>query len=520
MKRSWVPVLTLFLALGCGEAWGQRLSGFIQAEYVNGQDSVDQLNDATGAPLNQNRFLIRRTRLKLSEEWSFVELAVEAEFNTVAGPQVGLRQMEAAVVWPPHPMRPLPDFRFGTQRPLKAPPDGGVAIAKAAPVQSPPASSDAGPSPARAASGEAPDGGSSPGAEPVAEAGASPAGAEGSAGAPDGGQPAQVAQAEPAAAPSAAPEKPAAPEPPPFSVRLGGGIFRVPFGVDAYEVTPAERLFASTSQLAQAFFPGDFDVGARLSARWRGIGAVFAIMNGEPLGERSYPGADPNTHKDFFGRATVDAAPARWFRLQVGASGMYGTGFHPGTPATKDVLVWRDMNEDGIAQLTEIQAIRGSAATASENFERWGFGGDLRLKFGLPFGELTLFGEAAIANNLDRGLRPADPVALGRDQRSVSVYGGFTQEILGRLLLGFRADHYVAMLDEGRLEAGTLVRAVEPFTNFSFAAAYTFGSSLPFGKGRLMADYTIRLDPLGRDAAGRPADLANNLFTLRLQLEI
>lgn len=458
----------LALALAAPRAaTAQELSVWLQVDYAHGQESVDQLNDADGKPLNQDRVVIPRSRLKLSEGWSYLELAAEADFGTAHGPAVGVRQLEAALVWPPHPARPLPDFRFATARPARP---------------------------------------ATPTAPAATDAGAAPEAA------PSGASDTAATAALPAARPLL--------ERHPLQLRFGGGVFRAPFGHDVSEVSFTDRVFAQPSLLSQAFFPGEFDLGARLSARWRGIGLVLAMQNGEPLGTKAFPGADPNAAKDWLARLTVSAEPTPWLALDVGGSGLYGTGFHPGTPATKDVLVWRDLNEDGIVQLAELQAIRGSAATPSQNFPRWGVAMDLRARFRLPFGDLTLFGEAALAQDLDRGLRPADPVLLGRPQRSVAAFAGFTQDILGRLLVGFRADHYLAELDQARYEGGTLVRAREPFTHFSFALAYCFGSSLPVGKGRLVADYTLRLDPLGRDQAGRPADLQNDLFTLRLQLEL
>jgi hypothetical protein len=39
------------------------VSGFVQADLNVNQTSQDQLNTSTGAPLNDNRFLIRRARL-------------------------------------------------------------------------------------------------------------------------------------------------------------------------------------------------------------------------------------------------------------------------------------------------------------------------------------------------------------------------------------------------------------------------------------------------------------------------
>ena len=444
------------LALVASTASGQTLSGYSQIDYVHSQESVDQLNDANGQPLNQNRVLIRRTRLKLAQQWRMLEYAVEADFNTVSGPQVGLRHVEVALNWPP-----------------VEPPVAAVAVAAAVP--------DAGAAAIEAAAGL--DGGST----------------------------------EAVAIEQAPPLKPRFP----VSFRLGAGMFRAPFGHDVYELSNAERLFAEPSMLLQAFYPGEFDLGVRLTFAWRGLGVVVAMQNGEPIGERSFPGRDPNDAKDYFVRATARAEVTPRVTVEGGASTTVGTGFHAGTPATKDVLVWRDLNEDGVAQLTEIQAIRGSSATSSENFNRWGVGGDLRVKIGLPLGQLLLFGEAATATNLDRGIRPADPVLLGRAQRSLAAFGGFTQDIFSHGLIGVRVDYYAAALDQSQLQAGTLVRSSETFINYSFAAAFRFvGPQFVGGRGRVLVDYTLKQDPLGRDAAGRPADLRNDVFTVRLQLEI
>jgi hypothetical protein len=501
----------LVFCLAPTATWAQRLNVWLQIDYQHGQESVDQLDDADGAPLNENRFLIPRARLRLSEEWRYFELVAEGDFNTVRGPQVGARALEAAIVWPPHPEAPFPNFRFETARPPRPAP---------LPAPAPPPAAAPPPAP-KPATAPPPD---VPAAEAVASDG-QPLESPPTVEAPAAASSAEPEQpVEPASAPTPTPAPPPAPpsllERFPLRLRLGGGILRAPFGHAVYEEKFTERLFAAPPLVAQAFFPGEYDLGARLSASWRGLSLVLALQNGEPLGSGSFPAMDPNADKDWFGRVGARLEPASWLTIEAGGSGVWGTGFHPGTPATKDVLVWRDLNEDGIAQLSELQAIRGSAATPSQNYSRWGLGGDLRARFRLPLGELTLFGEIAHAQNLDRGLRPADPVLLGRPQRGFTVYGGFTQEILGRLLVGFRADHYASELDQSRLEGGSWVRANEPFTHFSFALAYCFGSSLPFGKGRLLADYTLRLDPLGRDAAGRPADLKNDLFTLRLQLEL
>lgn len=60
-------------------------------------ESVDQLDPATGEPLNQERVLVRRARVRATAERGELAAAVELDGNTVAGPQ--LRLLAAEVRW-------------------------------------------------------------------------------------------------------------------------------------------------------------------------------------------------------------------------------------------------------------------------------------------------------------------------------------------------------------------------------------------------------------------------------------
>jgi hypothetical protein len=307
----------------------------------------------------------------------------------------------------------------------------------------------------------------------------------------------------------------------PLTVRFGAGVVPVPFGYEVYQQRDAERWFTERSVLGRAFVPGQLDVGARLSSSldWDDarIGLDAAIQNGEPLGSGSFPGGDPNAAKDVAVRATASMPLGSRARLEFGISGLSGTGFHAGTVPSEETLVWRDFNEDGIVQLGELQAIAPAAGTPSENFERWGLGGELRSFSEFPgIGTLSLMLEAALASNLDRAVRPADPVFLGRDQRQSGFYAAATQEIGPNAVVGFRFDYYRPEIDRTELQGGELVRSHEAFTTYTMLA----GGRLTLGRveGRLIAEYAIQRDPLGRDASGRPSDLRNDTFTARAQV--
>src|SRR5262249_50380518 len=153
------------------------------------------------------------------------------------------------------------------------------------------------------------------------------------------------------------------------------------------------------ANVVRALFPGEYDLGARLSGGWRFVRYALAVQNGEPLGERAFPGRDPNQFKDVVGRLGFEAPIAGPVTFAGGVSGPRGKGFHKGTAATKTGLVWQDRNEDGRFQAGEILVVPGVSAIPSENFNRHAFGVDARYGLALPrVGATWLYGEFMTAN--------------------------------------------------------------------------------------------------------------------------
>jgi hypothetical protein len=300
---------------------------------------------------------------------------------------------------------------------------------------------------------------------------------------------------------------------PAWDAEISLGLLRIPFGLEVQEWDP-DRFFLERSNVSRALFPGTFDLGARGKASWRFVRAQFAVMNGNPLGDASFPARDPNAAKDFVGRLGVDATVAGKVQVSAGFSSLKGTGFHPGTPATKDILVWRDDNEDGIVQLSEIQVIAGRAATPSQNFSRFAVGADSRIGATLPgLGRLIFFGEVVWGANLDRALLPADPVASGRDLREFGWVVGASQEFTTRAALGVRYDFYNPDLD-GFRQTPT---AIAP-RNMSFRAWTVALSWGGMGRDRLLLEYQHNHNALAVAADGSPTSLAADTLTLRGQM--
>ncbi|HET6150013.1 MAG TPA: hypothetical protein VFH68_20905 [Polyangia bacterium] len=80
--------------------WGLGLTGFVQADLAFRKSSEDQLNPSTGDPLNEDRFTIRRARLKATLERTFVAGAFELDGSTARGPAARIASAEASLRLP------------------------------------------------------------------------------------------------------------------------------------------------------------------------------------------------------------------------------------------------------------------------------------------------------------------------------------------------------------------------------------------------------------------------------------
>lgn len=383
---------------------GYVLSGYFQSQYESHDDSVDQLRQG-GALLNQDRFLVRRGRIRLARDWEYASLLVELDGNTVRGPTMRVQKAELSLV-------------YGRSTEKDTPPLAQLTI----------------------------------------------------------------------------------------------GQFDLPFGFDLIQ-SPRTRWFMERSVASRSLWPGEPDVGARLSGGLGFARYVLAVTNGEPLDEKSGFGLqDPNGNKDITGRFGAEAKPSDELVISGGVSFNRGKGFHPGTDATKGTLSWTD-NGDGVVQATELTGTAPVAAQPSSTFDRWAVGADLQVKLRTGLGQSMLYGEVFTGSNMDRGLFIADPVLIGRDVRELGYYVAFTQEITPYAVVGLRYDAYDPNADSNDRRGGKLlpvsqtVRTISPLV----------GLVLP-DHARLLFQYDSVKDNLARDGRGVPTDFKNDLWTLRLQV--
>lgn len=391
-------------------------SAYLQAQYENHQDAQDQLNPS-GQPLNTDRFVLRRARVKVKKDWQYASAMIEVDGNSVNGPSFGLQHAEASVL-------------YRGSRPFSAPP----------------------------------------------------------------------------------------------LLEVTFGLFDTPFGHELVE-SPKSRWFLERSLASRSFFPGEPDLGARVQSALGWFRASVAILNGNPLGQRTgFPLRDPAAAKDITARAGAELQPTSWLFVAGGVSVYNGKGFHPGTSAGKTSIQWKDTNEDGIIETTELLPVAATASTPSQTFDRWAIGGDLRLAFKTPIGPTRVNVEVVVANNMDRGLFIADPVFTGIDSRELGVLAGITQEILGYGVLGFRFDSYNPSGDAQDRQGGKLlpvsqtVRTFSPLVGLSLPgpAGDPSAGATP-GRARLLFQYDVNRNNFGRDPRGVPTNLASDTWTLRLQ---
>ena len=107
-------------------------------------------------------------------------------------------------------------------------------------------------------------------------------------------------------------------------------MFDTPFGYELVE-SPKTRWFMERSLASRSFFPGEPDLGARVTSALGWFRASVALLNGNPLGERTgFPHRDPAAAKDIVARVGAELEPTPWLFLAGGASVHNGKGFHPG----------------------------------------------------------------------------------------------------------------------------------------------------------------------------------------------
>jgi hypothetical protein len=386
-----------------------RLFGLVQVDMLMRQRSEDQLSDGSGAPLNENAFLLRNARIGGEADWRYFGVRGVAEFFSAGGP---VRPLTVDV----HAQLPRKDDR------------------------------------------------------------------------------------------------------PPW-LKLSAGLLRVPFGYELYGETDGQRFFGERTLMSEATVPGVFDAGASLSGHVWALHWIVGVYNGQPAGAPGFGFTDPNRAKDLAGRLHIEGPMFSWLGGGLGFSFLRGKGFSAGTPPTKDDFEWTDLNEDGRVTVAELIPIPGSAGRPSESFRRWALGADVQLRSDVPtLGELLVYGEFAVLQNMDRSVAVADPVLLGRDQRGIGWYAGFVQALTRHAGVGVRYDEYRPNLDALEPYEGTVVITRQRFRTLSsgISGYLRYDDRI---RARLLVEYDWQIDnDLGRDANGRPAKLDNDTFRVRAEV--
>lgn len=298
---------------------------------------------------------------------------------------------------------------------------------------------------------------------------------------------------------------------PPLMLTIG--LFKTPFGFEILQ-SDRDRLFMERSTSEQALFPGEYDGGVRLQGGWQFVRYSVAAVNGEPIGERSFPGRDPNKLKDLVGRLGVESRKDATVGGWIGLSLLKGYGFHRGTNASKDTLAWRDNNSNRIIDPGEVAVIPGAAASPSFNFDRSALGADAGVRVNVKkLGYGTLYAEGYLAKNLDRAVFPYDPSSpKAQAARELGWYVAYTQELTRHAAVGVRYDLYDPDRDASDTIAGRVFLQERQFRSLALVAAAVESY------GRLMVEFDLNRNRLGRDVSGNLTNLKDNAVIVRGQV--
>jgi hypothetical protein len=295
-----------------------------------------------------------------------------------------------------------------------------------------------------------------------------------------------------------------------------GGLVDVPFGVET-PTNPRYRTFLEQPTYLRAYFPGNRDSGLLAKGAYGLLRWSVAAMNGAPTNDLQWKGKDPTSSYDIIARVGGELAVPTTYgrpRFTAGVSALTGSALHPGTPPTKDQIIWVDENGDGIIQPPELQVIPGSPGEPSQKFHHNALGVDAKVEWCLEWaGDGQAFFEGAIATNLDRGIYYADPIATSRDLRELGFMVGAIQHVTDNAIVGVRYDRYDADRDAMAQLGVTLVGTHRVFSTWAFLAAAVRGTA------RLTLEYDHAQNPLGRSDNGMPATIGDDRFVVRAQAQ-
>ncbi len=237
-------------------------------------------------------------------------------------------------------------------------------------------------------------------------------------------------------------------------------------------------------------------------------------MNGEPIGERTASRCAIRTAPRTSSAGSASTRRSRrgsgWRAASRASPGRASTPARP--PPRRRVAVDRPQRQRRRLSRARSSVVPGSAAVPSQNFPRFGYGGDLRVGVNVPsLGATVLYGELYWAKNLDRGILPADPVAFGRDYREFGV--------LRRPHAGARAAREVGrplrLLQPGRrLGEHRSMGATMPTALRLPDAVVRGGAARPVGPARSRSSTSTATTTAATWRATRPIS-RDNAFTIR-----
>ncbi len=268
-----------------------------------------------------------------------------------------------------------------------------------------------------------------------------------------------------------------------WTMSLTAGLFKVPFGYEVMQ-SSSNRVFPERTRFAREFFAGERDLGVRLRVEHERFVGTLAVVNGNPIGGRAFPGRDPNSAKDLVVRFALDLGP-----LTVGASTYAGSQLVAGHPEVAASTTWLDSNGNQSVDAGELVQTEPEPMLPSENVTICRAGADAQLALPIDgFGDFEAYGEIAVAHQ--------NGAHGGPDTDTLGWHVAIVQHYAHLAGLAFRLQWFDPRLDseddaQWILEPAVLLYPAEPV--------------------RLSLTYAIALE--------EDMQIENDAFTARLQVK-
>jgi phosphate-selective porin len=308
---------------------------------------------------------------------------------------------------------------------------------------------------------------------------------------------------------------------------LTGGVFDRPFG---FEISYSSSLRESPerSRIMQTLFPGERDLGAKLTIQPNKLSRFNFIKLDLGLIGGNGPTPDNDSRKDFLGHLTINRTTSNEkFKYGLGVSYYYG-GYFQETPDVYDMETLSDGS-------TKAFVVDSSASNVGEYSKRIYYGADAQFSVDWLPGITTLRGEYIWGNQPGPAIANISPI--GRNLAGLVLTDTYNRPFQGGyvyFIQNIGASRHSLLVKYDWFDPNTEVKGEdmqstvtvdgqEIETNFNPAdimyTTWGFGYNLRVTSNVKLTAYYALVKNESTGLKGYTQDLKDNVLTLRLQFK-